>query len=208
MSIRFNYIDTNHEDIFQKGFEAANKLFECPLKEKNKIKIRRDYHRGYEKNSLSETFLYGSNQYLNNIYPQSLNDKNINILENFFYVFMEYGSLELNRLNYLKNSISELNNPRIKISKYFNKTLGQVVCGEHYDFGILTLNISSNNNELEFKKGKNWKFISEKSKLGYISFPGKQSEILSSSKKKSIIHRVKNKSNIERISFSLFLEHK
>ena len=124
------------------------------MKEKNKIKIRRDYHRGYEKNSLSETFLYGSNQYLKNIYPQSLNNKNINILEKFFYVFMEYGSLELNRLNYLKNSISELNNPRIKISKYFNKTLGQVVCGEHYDFGILTLNISSNNNELEFKKGK------------------------------------------------------
>ena len=121
---------------------------------------------------MSETFLYGSNQYLKNIYPQSLNNKNINILEKFLCIY-EYGSLELNRLNYLKNSISELNNPRIKISKYFNKTLGQVVCGEHYDFGILTLNISSNNNELEFKRKENWKFISRKIKTWIYIFSRK-----------------------------------
>lgn len=208
MGISFNYININDEIIFEKGFEVANKLFECPLKEKNKIRIRRDYHRGYENDFLSETFLYGSNQYLKNIYPESLENKNIKILEQFFNVFMKYGLLELNKLNYYKNSISELNNPRIKISKYFNKTMNQIVCGEHYDFGILTLNISSRNNEFEFKNGNTWEFIPEKSKLGYISFPGKQSEILSFGKKKSIIHRVKNKTNIERISFSLFLEHK
>jgi isopenicillin N synthase-like dioxygenase len=68
MGISFNYIDINDEIIFEKRFEVANKLFECPLKEKNKIRIRRDYHRGYENDFLSETFLYGSNQYLKNIF--------------------------------------------------------------------------------------------------------------------------------------------
>ena len=208
MCYKFKTIKQKDRKTFLRAFKAAKMLFNCSSEEKNSIRISKRYHRGYEQMPFSETFLYGYNTDIKNIYPKGLKNTHIMNLEECFEIFMRYGKQELNDLDYLNNKTLELNNPRIKISKYSSQSLNQIVCGEHYDHGILTLNMSDRNRELEFKENSCWEFISDDSTLGYISFPGGQAESLSLGKTKALTHRVLNKTNTERISFSLFLEAK
>lgn len=207
MSLKFHLLDKEDVNLFKDGFIAAEKLFNCSISEKQKIKIPKLYHRGWEKiHKQSETFLYGIDSDIKNLWPKKLESKYIKSLEILFEKFFELGKLELRKINCLDFNTIKFDNPRIKISKYFNHRIGEMVCGEHFDYGLLTLNMSNVNNDLEFKSASSWEYMSNSNKLGYIVFSGKQLEDLSNRKIEAVTHRVINKSNIERISFSLFLD--
>tara|TARA_Y100000991_G_scaffold88827_1_gene66893 strand:- start:4783 stop:5418 length:636 start_codon:yes stop_codon:yes gene_type:complete len=200
----------SYEDelIINNAFIASRKLFSCSANEKEIVKITRDYQRGWEEfKNESESFLYGSESYkLINKWPNSYGSKYIKDLTNLFELLFEIGYKELEKLPFLKNKNFELDNPRIKISKYFKQSEKKIVCGEHVDYGMITLIISNENSQLELFINGKWEVIDNSKNMKYFILSGNQLEELSLGKIRAQKHRVITKSHKVRISFSLFLD--
>lgn len=81
-----------------------------------------------------------------------------------------------------------------------------MVCGEHVDYGLITIIISDANKQPEFEQNGKWKAICNSEFFHFIVLSGNQMEKLTSGSLHAIKHQVVANSSQERLSFSLFLD--
>ena len=201
-------VSNEDEAIINNAFIASKKLFSSPLKEKEKVKIIKNSHRGWESVSgESETFWFGQeNGRYSNIWPSSFEYSSRKDLLRLFHLLFKKGGSELKNIDALRKKKFKLEDPRIIVSKYFKQNVNKIVCGEHVDYGLLTIIISDANKQLEFEQDGKWKAICNSELFHFIVFTGNQMEEMTGGSLRAIKHQVVGNSSQERLSFSLFLD--
>ena len=201
-------VSPHEKPIIQRAIDASNTLFACATTEKEQVVVTRRHHRGWECiNDESETFLFGQeNGRYSNIWPSSFEHSSRKDLLHLFQLLFKKGDSELKKIDVLRNKNFTLEDPRIKVSKYFKQNENKIVCGEHVDYGLITLIISDANQQLEFEQDGKWKAICNSELFHFIVLTGNQMEEMTGGSLRAIKHQVVGNSSQERLSFSLFLD--
>ena len=112
-------VSNEDEVIINNAFIASKKLFSSPLKEKEKVKIIKNSHRGWESVSgESETFWFGQeNGRYSNIWPSSFEYSSRKDLLRLFHLLFKKGGSELKNIDTLRKKKL---NWRIQELKFLN----------------------------------------------------------------------------------------
>lgn len=224
-------ITNNEKEALIDCLDAAHALFSLPEEEKAKAKMRPGINRGWDKsyqdhteqNEQTEAFLFGeqcpTNSAKNNIWPSALECRHLESLKQLIplskKLIMQTLSIYDTTLTELLKR-SQIDDLRAKLSFYssplmFNETDTNIVCDSHTDFGLVTLNVSSDTKWIETSLGgKGWRRVMEPPYKPIIWY-GDQAMQIPDATLKPCNHRIsfsKDCDSTQRVGLSVFLDIK